>query len=133
MVVVWLRVDPTAPVLGVRFGVGHPTVVRTIARVRPLLERAGRDTLRRPGHGQPGRRRRRPLPALLAAVPELAVLVDTFEQRVQRPRDRAAADRSSSGTQQPHPRKTQLATARPTGGASLSPPASAARPTTWPG
>jgi len=33
----------------------------------------------------PGRGRRKGLPQLLAETPELAVLIDTFEQRIQRP------------------------------------------------
>jgi DDE superfamily endonuclease/Helix-turn-helix of DDE superfamily endonuclease len=109
LVVVWLRVYPTSPVLGFLFGVSHPTVLRTIARVLPLLEQAGRDTMRLPGHGQRGRRSRRDLPDLLAAIPELAVIVDTFEQRVQRPRDQEEADRYYSGKKKQHTLKTQVA------------------------
>ena len=109
LVVVWLRVYPTSPVLGFLFGVSHPTVLRTIARVLPILEQAGRDTMRLPGHGQRGRRSRRDLPDLLAAIPELAVIVDTFEQRVQRPRDQEEADRYYSGKKKQHTLKTQVA------------------------
>lgn len=109
LVVVWLRVYPTSPVLGFLFGVSHPTVLRVIARVLPILEQAGRDTMRLPGHGEPRRRSRRKLPALLAAIPELAVIVDTFEQRVQRPRDRAEADRHYSGKKKQHTLKSQVA------------------------
>jgi DDE superfamily endonuclease/Helix-turn-helix of DDE superfamily endonuclease len=115
LVVVWLRVYPTSPVLGFLFGVSHPTVLRTIARVLPILEQAGRDTMRLPGHGERGRRSRRDLPDLLAAIPELAVIVDTFEQRVQRPRDREEADRYYSGKKKQHTLKTQVATDRHTG------------------
>jgi hypothetical protein len=39
----------------------------------------------------PGKGRRRDLPALLKGTPELAVLVDTFEQRTHRPRRRQRA------------------------------------------
>jgi len=67
----------------------HPRVFLTmtgaravIERVLPLLEAAGRDTMRLP---DPGRKRRRHADALLADIPELTVLVDSFEQRVQRP------------------------------------------------
>ena len=115
LTVIWLRVYPTSPVLGFLFGVSHPTVLRTIGRVLPILEQAGQDTMRLPGHGQRGRRSRRGLPELLAAIPELAGIVDTFEQRVQRPRDRDAADRYSSGKKQQHTLKVQVATERETG------------------
>lgn len=109
LVVIWLRVYPTSPVLGFLFGVSHPTVLRAIALVLPILEQAGRDTMRLPGHGERGRRSRRQLPELLAAIPELAVIVDTFEQRVQRPRDQEAADRHYSGKKKQHTLKTQVA------------------------
>lgn len=109
LVVVWRRVYPTSPVLGVLCGVSHPTVLRTLARVLPLLEQAGRDTMRLPGHGERGRRSQRQLPELLAAIPDLAVIVDTFEQRVQRPRDQGEADRYSSGKQQQPTLKRQVA------------------------
>lgn len=105
LTVAWLRVYPTHEVLGYLFGVSDTTVTRAIARWLPLLEAAGRDTMRLP---DPGRKRRRHLDALLADTPDLAVIVDTFEQRVQRPRDRAAADRLYSGKKQQHTLKSQL-------------------------
>lgn len=109
LTVVWLRVYPTSPVLGFLFGISHPTVLRTIARVLPLLEQAGRDTMRLPGHGERGRRSRRTLNDLLVAIPDLTVVVDTFEQRVQRPRDQEEADRYYSGKKKQHTLKTQIA------------------------
>jgi hypothetical protein len=51
LTVVWLRVYPTSPVLGFLFGISHPTVLRTITRVLPILEQAGRHTMRLPVHG----------------------------------------------------------------------------------
>ena len=115
LVVVWLRVYPTSPVLGFLFGVSHPTVLRAIALVLPILEQAGRDTMRLPGHGERGRRSQRALPDLLAAIPELAVIVDSFEQRVQRPRDQEAADRHYSGKKKQHTLKSQVAIDADTG------------------
>ena len=109
LVVIWLRVYPTSPVLGFLCGISHPTVLRTIARVLPILEQAGRDTMRLPGHGERGRRSRRSLPELLAAIPELTVIIDTFEQRVQRPRDQEEADRHYSGKKKQHTLKSQVA------------------------
>src|SRR5437763_1761449 len=48
-------------------------------------------------------------PPVFRAMPELAVLVDTCAQRVQRPRDRRAADSYYSGKKQQHTLKSQLA------------------------
>jgi len=105
LTVVWLRVYPIHEVLGYLFGVSDTTVTRLIARWLPLLEAAGRDTMRLP---DPGRKRRRHLDALLADTPALAVIIDTFEQRVQRPRDRDAADRLYSGKKKQHTLKVQV-------------------------
>ena len=80
--VVWLRQYPTQEVLGYLFGVSDSTVLRIVSRVLPLLEASGRDTMRMP---DPGKKRRRQLDALLKDTPELAVIIDSFEQRVQRP------------------------------------------------
>jgi hypothetical protein len=109
LTVVWLRVYPTTPVLGFLFGTSHPTVLRTIARVLPILEQAGRDTMRLPGHGEPRRRSRRSLDDLLVAIPDLTIIVDSFEQRVQRPRDQEEADRHYSGKKKQHTLKSQVA------------------------
>jgi DNA-binding transcriptional ArsR family regulator len=112
LTVIWLRQYPTAVVLGFLFGVSHPTVLRALARTRPVLEQAGLATLRPPARG---RRSRRDLDDLLRDVPELAVLVDTFEQRVQRPRERAEADRHYSGKKKQHTLKSQVAVEPHTG------------------
>src|SRR5437763_1312419 len=82
LAVVWLRHYPTQEVLGYLFGVSDSTALRAARRCLPLLEQAGRDTMRVP---DPGKYRRKKLPALLRDTPGLAVIVDTFEQRVQRP------------------------------------------------
>ena len=83
LAVVWLRQYPTQEVLGYLFGVSDSTVLRTVNRVLPLLEASGRDTMRLP---DPGKKRRRQLDDLLKGTPELAVIIDSFEQHVQRPR-----------------------------------------------
>jgi hypothetical protein len=105
LTVVWLRQYPTHNVLGFFFDVSQPTVGRYIDRMLPILEQAGRDTMR--GH-DPGRKRRRSLAALLKDVPDLARVVDSFEQRVQRPK--AVADRDSwySGKKRMHTVKSQV-------------------------
>lgn len=105
LTVVWLRQYPTHETLAYLFGISDSTISRIIERVLPLLEAAGRDTMRMP---DPGRKRPRSLDALLHDTPDLIVLIDTFEQRVQRPRDRAAADQLYSGKKKQHTLKSQI-------------------------
>jgi hypothetical protein len=61
----------------------------------------------------PGRGRRKTLPRLIADTPGLAVLVDTFEQPVQRPRRRQRA--YYSGKKKRHTLKSQVAVDEETG------------------
>jgi hypothetical protein len=95
LVIVWLRQYPTHEVLAYLFGVSDSSVSRLVERVLPLLEQSGRDTMRMP---DPGKKHRRTLDALLQETPQLAVLIDSFEQRVQRPRSGSDSD---SGSQKP--------------------------------
>lgn len=105
LTVVWLRRYPTHEVLGYLFDVGEWTAGRAIHRVLPILEQAGRDTMRMP---DPGKKRRRSLDTLLAETPDLIVLVDSFEQRVQRNRNRTEADKHYSGKKKQHTLKSQI-------------------------
>src|SRR5262245_12430373 len=57
----------------------------------------------------PGRKHRKELDALLKETPELAVIIDTFEQRVQRCKDRKDADAHYSGKKRQHTLKAQVA------------------------
>jgi hypothetical protein len=104
LAVVWLRHYPTQECLGYLFGVSDSTALRAVRRCLPVLERAGKDTMRLP---DPGRGRRRDLPALLRGTPELAVIVDTFEQRTHRPQRRQRA--YYSGKKKAHTLKSQVA------------------------
>jgi DDE superfamily endonuclease/Helix-turn-helix of DDE superfamily endonuclease len=104
LTVVWLRHYPTQECLGYLFGVSDSTALRAVRRCLPVLERSGQDTMRLP---DPGRGRRRDLPALLKETPALAVIVDTFEQRTQRPRRRQRA--YYSGKKKAHTLKSQVA------------------------
>jgi hypothetical protein len=106
LTVVWLRVYPTYPVLGYLFGVSEFVAQRALGRVLPLLEAAGLDTMRLP---DPGKGHRRTLDDLLREIPDLAVLVDTYEQPVQRHKQREDADRYYSGKKKRHTMKTQVA------------------------
>lgn len=112
MSLIWLRLYPTNEGLGYLFGVSDSTVSRLIHRVVPLLAQNGRDTMRR---SDPGRKHRLELPQLLADLPELALIVDSFEQRVQRPRLRSEADTYYSGKKKQHTLKSQIAIEAKTG------------------
>lgn len=104
LAVVWLRQYPTRECLGYLFGVSDSSALRAVRRCLPVLERAGKDSLRLP---DPGRGRRRDLPALLRGTPGLAVIVDTFEQRTHRPKRRQRA--YYSGKKKAHTLKSQVA------------------------
>jgi hypothetical protein len=104
LTVVWLRQYPTNEVLGFLFGVSDSTASRARARCLPALEQAGKDTMRMP---DPGAARRKRLPTLLADTPGLAVVVDSFEQRTQRPKRRQRA--YYSGKKKAHTLKSQVA------------------------
>src|SRR5215210_7758329 len=103
MTVIWLRQYPTNEVLGFLFGVSDSTASRVRTRCLPVLEHAGRDTMRMP---DPGVARRKRLPALLADTPGLAVVIDSFEQRTQRPQRRQRA--YYSGKKEAHTLKSQV-------------------------
>jgi hypothetical protein len=102
----WLRQYPTNEVLGFLFAVSDSTVSRVVNRLVPLLEASGKDTMRLP---DPGRKRRKELDTLLKETPELAVIIDTFEQRVQRCKDPKQADAHFSGKKKQHTLKGQIA------------------------
>jgi hypothetical protein len=112
LTVIWLRTYPTNEVLAYLMGVSDSTVSRVLARIVPLLEAAGKDTMRLP---DPGRKRRKQLDELLRDTPALAVVIDTFEQRVQRCKDRDAADAHYSGKKKQHTLKSQVAVDEETG------------------
>jgi DDE superfamily endonuclease/Helix-turn-helix of DDE superfamily endonuclease len=104
LTVVWLRHYPTQECLGYLFGVSDSTALRAARRCLPVLEAQGKDTMRLP---DPGKGKRRDLPALLRQTPALAVIIDTFEQRTHRPERRQRA--YYSGKKRAHTLKSQVA------------------------
>lgn len=112
LTVIWLRLYPTHDVLGFLFGISQPTVGRYIRHVLPVLEQWGYDTMRLP---DPGRKRRRKLPELLRDVPDIQVVVDTFEQPIQRPKHAAERDAYYSGKKRSHTLKSQVTVQGETG------------------
>ena len=112
LTVIWLRHYPIFAVLGYLFSVSESTASRDPPRILPVLEAAGRDTMRMP---DPGRLRRKTLADLLAETPALAGIIDTFEQPIERPRDRAQADTFYSGKKTRHTLKVQVVVDEETG------------------
>jgi hypothetical protein len=106
LAIIWLRQYPTNEMLGFLFGVSDSTTSRILSRLVPLLEASGKDTMRMP---DPGRKHRKELPDLLKDTPQLAVIIDTFEQRVQRCKERKEADAHYSGKKKQHTLKPQVA------------------------
>ncbi len=112
LTVIWLRQYPTQDVLGYFFGISQATVSRYLERVLPILEQDGQDRMRMP---DPGRKRRRKLDELLRDMPEIMVGIDSFEQKVQRPKDAAERDVWYSGKKKTHTVKSQVAVDEETG------------------
>jgi hypothetical protein len=112
LTLVWLRIYPKHEVLGFLFGVSDSTAGRYVVRVLPLLEKSGRDAMRLP---DPGRQTHLTLERLIDQVPDLSMLIDTFEQRVQRPKDRSDADTYYSGKKKQHTLKSQVVVNAQTG------------------
>jgi hypothetical protein len=106
LTVIWLRQYPTQDVLGYFFSVSQASVSRYVERVLPVLEQDGRDRMRMP---DPGRKRRRKLDELLGDMPEIMVVIDSFEQKVQRPQDSTVRDAWYSGKKKAHTIKSQVA------------------------
>lgn len=112
LTLVWLRIYPTHEVLGFLFGVSDSTVSRLVHRWLPLLAQAGKEEMRRV---DPGRKHRRTLEQVLTEVPQLTALVDSFEQRVQRPADPVEQRQHYSGKKKAHTFKTQVVVQPDTG------------------
>lgn len=112
MTIFFLRRYPTEEVLGFFFGVSDSSADRHPKRVLPVLEAMGRATMRMP---DPGKQRRKQLDDLLAETPALAVIVDSFEQRVQRPQPAETQKRWYSGKKKQHTVKVQVAVDEDTG------------------
>lgn len=106
LTVIWLRLYPTQDVLGYFFGVSQSAVSHYIDHALPVLEQAGRDSMRMP---DPGGKRRPGLSDLLEALPDIMVVIDSFEQKVQRPPDKDQQKRYYSGKKKQHTLKSQVA------------------------
>lgn len=107
LTLVWLRLYPTYEVLGYFFGVSDTSAHRVVQRCLPWLEALGRTQIQR-SQAHAARKRGYSLEAILAQVPGLAVIVDTFEQTIERPGTPQEADQYYSGKKKSHTLKSQI-------------------------
>jgi len=107
MALVWLRVYPTYELLGFFFGLHKRNAQLNVRAALEVLEALDDFPFDRPG------RDRRPLSSpeqVMTAFPQVRLVIDTKEQRVQRPGgDFAAQKPYYSGKKKAHTLKTQLA------------------------
>ena len=105
--VIWLRLYWTHELLSFFFGVSQPTIGRYINQILPILEQHGLDSMRQPIISR--KKRSSQLGEVLETVPELQIVIDSFEQRVQRPQEKTERDKWYSGKKKSHTTKSQVA------------------------
>jgi hypothetical protein len=116
MALVWLRIYPTFEVLGFFFSLAKPNARFNVEEVLETLLSMSAFEFERPSAE---RKKLRSAAAVMDAFPEVALVIDTKEQRVQRPsgRDEEGNSRQKpfySGKKKAHTLKTQVAV-RPDG------------------
>ena len=107
LTIVWLRLYPTYEVLGYLFGISDSSAYRVVKRCLPILEDAGREEIQR-SQVHAARKRGYNLEGIFEQIPGLAVIVDTFEQEIERPSNRQEADSYYSGKKKRHTMKSQV-------------------------
>jgi hypothetical protein len=104
---IWLKLYPTYEVLGYFFHISDSSAHRIVVRCLPVLAATGRRELQR-SQRHAGQKRGYHLEAIFDQVPGLAVIVDAFEQAIEKPRQRQEADGYYSGKKQHHTLKSQV-------------------------
>lgn len=107
LTLVWLRLYPTYEVLGYFFGISDTSAHRTVQRCLSWLETTGRREIQR-SQVHAARKRGYNLAAIFEQIPGLAVIVDAFEQQIERPGSRQEADKFYSGKKKQHTLKSQV-------------------------
>jgi hypothetical protein len=102
----WLRLYPTYEVLGLLFGLDRGNAHRNAADVLETLAGMGTFPFERP---PADRHKLRSLAAVMDAFPQVRLVIDAKEQRVERPRGEARQRPFYSGKRRCHTIKTQLA------------------------
>jgi hypothetical protein len=114
MALVWLRAYPTYELLGLLFGLHNGDANRNVADVLAVLGSLGDFPFDRPDTDH-GREPLDSVAAVIDAIPEVRLIVDTKEQRTRRPKgDHAAQKPYYSMKKRAHTLKTPIAV-RPDG------------------
>jgi hypothetical protein len=106
MTLVWLHLYLNTETLGVFFGVSKSTISRNSRRIVAVLRQLGEGTVW--WHEPPANGRGKTLSEALSSYPELLLVLDVMEQRIQRPHDRDQETAHYSAKQKAHTRKTGL-------------------------
>jgi len=106
MVMFWLRLYLNTEAMGFFFDVNKSTVSRNCRRLLKVLRALGEETLGWPE--PPKRGEGKGVDQALREYPDLLAIIDTTEQRVQRPSDNDKQKQHYSGKKKTHTRKTAL-------------------------
>jgi transposase len=108
MALIWLRIYPTFEVLGFLFSLNKTNVHATVADMLATLEALADFPFERP----PAQRKKlRSVAALMDAFPDVRLVIDAKEQRIQRPKSSKEDDRQKpyySGKKKCHTLKTEI-------------------------
>ncbi len=113
MALVWLRIYPTYEVLGFFFSLAKPNARFNVEEVLETLSGMTVFSFERPSRDSRERKKLRSVEAVMDAFPEVALVIDTKEQRVRRPsgRDEEGNSRQKpyySGKKKAHTLKSQI-------------------------
>jgi hypothetical protein len=106
LALVWLRVYPTYELLGFFFGLHKRNAQLNVRDVLATLDTIDDFPFDRPG---PGREKLRSADEVMTAFPQVRVIIDSKEQRVNRPTGQQAQKPYYSGKKKAHTVKTQVA------------------------
>lgn len=106
MVMCWLRLYLNTEAMGFFFGVDKSTTSRNCRRLLKVLRMLGEETLGWPE--PPKRGQGKSVEQALREYPDLLAIIDTTEQRIQRPGDDDDQRQHYSGKKKMHTRKTAI-------------------------
>jgi transposase len=109
MALIWLRIYPTFEVLGFLFSLNKTNVHAAVQDMLATLESLADFPFERPAAD---RKKLRSLAAIMDAFPEVRLVIDAKEQRIQRPKSSKEDDRQRpyySGKKKAHTLKSEIA------------------------